>query len=173
MKYSKFILLFVLGVFLFTASFSQSGYLKIGDIKGESEARDHKDWIIIESFAYKIATNNNPASGRVIKSASTFEDLIIRKKLDKASPVLMMKCAAGEVMPELELELSGADGKAYYKIKLSEVRVTNISISASGQPQNEMMEEVSFNYSKISWEYIDKKGGVNRAGYDLKLNKKV
>ncbi len=160
-------------VFSFSANAQSNAYLKIGDIKGESESRDHKDWIIIESFSQGVSTNNNSTTGRLIARRSNFEDLVITKKLDKSSPKLMMKCASGEVIPELELELTGADGRSYYKIKMSDVMVTSISTSAGTQSKNELREEVSFNYTKISWEYTDKSGTKIVEGFDVKLNRKT
>lgn len=173
MKHTKLIFPFLLCIIFSTTIAAQSNaYLKIGDIKGEAEAKDHKDWINIESFSLGISINNNAVTGRQNTRKSNFEDLVITKKLDKSSPKLMMKCALGEIIPELELGFTGADGRSYYKIKMSEVMITGITTAAGIQSQNEMREEVSFNYSKISWEYTDKNGSKTTEGYDLKLNRK-
>ncbi len=87
--------------------------------------------------------------------------------------MLMLKCAMGEKIDEVELELQSADGSGTYKIKLSDVYISSVKSSTECKPRCEMMEEVSFNYSKITWEHTDKSGAPVKAGYDLKMNKKI
>ena len=173
MKKIKRIMLLMLCFFLINNSFAQTGYIKIGDIKGESGSRDHKDWIDVFSFGMGIDRGETAATGRQISGRVNFQDLVITKKLDKASPVLMMKTVTGEMLPEIQLEIAGADGRSYYKVTMKEVLITGISTTSDCDPKCETIEEVSFSYGKISWEYTDPKGSKVVSGYDVKLNKKL
>lgn len=173
MKKIKRVMPLVLCLFVINNSFTQTGYIKIGDIKGESVSRDHKDWVDVISFGMGIERGETASAGRQISGKVNFQDLVITKKLDKASPVLMIKTVTGEILPEVQLEIARADGKSNYTVTLKDVIITGISTTSGCDPKCETVEEVSFSYEKISWEYTDPKGSKVVSGYDVKLNKKL
>ena len=148
-------------------SFAQSGFLKIGDIKGESTDRRHKDWIVIESVSkgleqQQMATGTTRRRGSIV-----LKDLIFTKKLDKATPKLMELCAKGQVVPELVLDIV-TNGKVYYKVTLGNARISSITTSSICDPECELMDDVSISYSQITWEYWDSAGKKIVATYDAK-----
>ena len=148
-------------------SFAQKGFLKIGDIKGESTERAHKDWIIIESISQgleqlpQVMTGSSRRRGTV-----TFNDLVITKPLDKATPKLMEMCAKGQVVPELELDIVASNGKIFYKITLNTVKINSINTNSDCDPDCILVDEVSISYSKITWEYSDITGNKTVATYN-------
>ncbi len=82
-----------------------TGYLKIGDIKGESQAVDHEEEIDIHAIDWAIL---RPLSTGVTGSTRTrasaeFKDLIVTKRIDKSTPKLMEACASGRAFPDLVL----------------------------------------------------------------------
>jgi len=148
-------------------SFAQSGFLKIGDIKGESTDRAHKDWITIESFSQGIAQKKATTGATRRTSAVVFEDLVITKKVDTSTPKLMELCAKGQVVPELELDMVSNDGSLYYKVTLNNAKINSISTQTSCDPDCKVLDEVAFSYSKITWEYWDSAGNKTVATFNV------
>ena len=63
-------------------------YVKFDGVDGESVDRDHKGWINLLSFSQgQYLPGSSPGDG-ASRTASTFKKMILRKKLDKASPKL-------------------------------------------------------------------------------------
>jgi type VI secretion system secreted protein Hcp len=141
-------------------------YIKIGDINGEvTNDKSHLSWVRATSFQYGVAipsTNGtvNP-SGVAVSTGLTFS-----KKLDSASPLLFLKCANGEVIPEVKIELVKVDSstltKTFYRITLADVTVSSVS-SGGGDGQADVTESVSLSYAKIKIDYFptDSKGVVS------------
>lgn len=155
-------------------------FLELDGIKGESPDSKHKDQIDIDSFSFGVhqaATQSRGAGGGAGKA--DFSDLSIVKKVDKASPILMLNCAIGAHIKKATLYCRKAGGKQeeYYKIILEDLLVSSFQNSGSdgsGVP----MESVTMNYAKISFEYFPQNadgtmGGKVASGYDLKANKKI
>lgn len=175
MKNLRFFLL-VLPLILYTGVISaQRMFLKIDGVDGESTERGHEKWIDLLSYKQGVSTESGSASGstRIRVGKSSFSDLAIVKKIDKSSPLLMERCAKGVMIPKVELEItatnrSGASG-IFYKITLTDVRISGVTASSDCTSGCQTMEEVSFNYSKITWEYTGSSGNT-QAGYDIRTN---
>tara|TARA_R110002049_G_scaffold87533_1_gene221895 strand:- start:39488 stop:39772 length:285 start_codon:yes stop_codon:yes gene_type:complete len=76
----------ILILFFVGNALAQSGYLKIGDIKGESTERAHKDWIVIESFSQGLEQQQLAMTGSTRRRTSVvFEDLVITKKTGQSN----------------------------------------------------------------------------------------
>lgn len=147
-----FLTVIAMGTLLSAAS--GAGYLKLGDIKGESNDNHHKDWIEIASFSQAMHRPDMGEGATRRRGAAVMEDLKCVKELDKSSPLLARALLTGEVIPEAELELTRGEEKAVYlKIKLTNVLVTSYSVNGSAAGNEVPMEEVSFNYEKVEWTY--------------------
>src|SRR5689334_12942732 len=73
-------------------------FAKLGDIKGESIDDKHKDEIEVLSFSWGVLhpqASAGAGGGGGAQGKTTFHDLSIVHKIDKASPVLMQACATG------------------------------------------------------------------------------
>jgi type VI secretion system secreted protein Hcp len=95
--------------------------------------------------------------------------------LDKASPVLMAKCATGEHIKEgtLVSRKAGKGQQEYLIIKMNDILVTSVQNSGSSEHPT---ESISLQYAKIQLEYKpQKEDGSLDAGvffkYDVKANK--
>lgn len=166
MKNNSTVIFGIILLFCVSVSFSQTGYLKIGDIKGESTERAHKDWILIESINQGLEQQQQVMTGSSRRRATVIlKDLIITKKLDKATPKLMEMCSKGQVIPKLELDMI-ANGKVYYKITLNNVRISGITTSTVCDSDCELVDEVSISYTKITWEYWDSAGNKVDTSYN-------
>jgi type VI secretion system secreted protein Hcp len=142
-----------------------AGYLKLGDIKGEATDRDHKEWIIIESFSHALHQTDGGATGATRRRASaTVEDIVVSKSLDKSSPKLAETVANGKILPSAELHFVSHEGdgssEPYLVYVLTNVLVTSYSVS--GGADDRPTEQVSFNFEKIEMKYVEKdeEGGI-------------
>ena len=78
--------------------------------------------------------------------------------LDKASPVLLQRCATGEHIKEATITVRKAGSKEpleYLIIKLTDILVSNVSSSGTGDASTS--ESVTLNYAKIVVEYKPQK----------------
>jgi len=140
---------------LLTVRGAFDAFIKIDGIPGESSDLKHKEWIEIESFNHGVsqpAGGVQSGAGRTAGKA-THEDLKFVHALDKASPKLALYCCNGKHIPKVEIELcSQVDQTTFYKITLADVIVS--SVKPGGSVSDVLpLEEVSFNYAKIEWDY--------------------
>ena len=150
----------------FTAA--QSAYLKLGEIEGESTRSGHEDWIVIDSFSHGLGQPQGIVTGATRRRAGVvIKDLVITKKVDKATPKLMELCAKGQVVPELELDVVTNDGRLTYKVSLKNVMVTSITTKTVCDPDCMMYDEMALTYSRITWEYWDNRGRKTEATYNV------
>ena len=132
-------------------------FLKIDGIPGESTDEKHKEWIEVLSFSHGVSQMTS--GGRSTGGAATGErcdhqDLSIVKSLDKASPTLDLRCCEGKHIEKVTLELCRAAGKKekYMEYKMEKVLITSVSIGGGGGGLP--TESVTFNYGKLTWNYI-------------------
>ena len=151
-------------------------FLKLGDIKGESKDAAHKGEIDVLSWSWGVSqTGTMGVGGGGGAGKANFNDLSIMHAVDKASPVLMAKCASGEHIKEAVLvsRKAGKGQQEYLIIKMNDILVTSVQPSGSSEHP---MESVSLNFAKIDLEYKPQKDdGSLDAGvhfvYDIKANK--
>ncbi|MBA2932122.1 hypothetical protein G9Q86_26630 [Pseudomonas sp. CCUG 57209] len=110
-------------------------FLKLGDIKGESQDLAHRDEIDITNWGWGLSQTGSMHSGTGGGSGKAdFTNLNLTKPLDKSSPNLMMACATGKHYPEAKLVVRKAGGTSpveYLVITLKEVMVLYDSITLS------------------------------------------
>ena len=155
---------------------SVDAFLKLGDIKGESKDSKHPGEIDVLSWSLGVSqTGTMGHGGGGGAGKANFTDVSIMHALDKASPVLMAKCATGEHIKEgtLVSRKAGKGQQEYLIIKMNDILITSVQPSGSSEHP---MESVSFTYSKIDLEYKpQKEDGSLDAGvhfkYDVKANK--
>jgi type VI secretion system Hcp family effector len=121
-------------------------YLHLPDIPGGSEDIDHKDWILIMSYSYEGAKESDIA-------AAEYGDFTITKFVDKSSPKLAEAMNTGELFLEVILEIISANGTSM-TYKLGDAKITGVRVySAMDGVAKIHMEDVSFTYETIKWEY--------------------
>ena len=151
-------------------------FLKLGDIKGESKDSKHVGEIDVLSWSWGVSqTGSMSAGGGGGAGKANFSDLNIMHALDKASPVLMSKCATGEHIKEATLvsRKAGKGQQEYLIVKLNDILITSVQPSGSSEHP---MESVSMQFAKVDLEYKpQKEDGTLDAGlhfkYDIKANK--
>jgi type VI secretion system secreted protein Hcp len=132
-------------------------FLRVEGIQGESKDSKHADQIQVLSWSWDVAQKGTAGSGTGLTAGSVeHRDIVIRKLVDKSSPVLYQFCCNGEHIPSADLYVRKAGGKAgaleYVVIHLEELIITGFSLG--GQPQaDQIEEEVKINYAKVKITY--------------------
>jgi type VI secretion system secreted protein Hcp len=106
-------------------------------IPGESAARGHEEWIDLISFNQGVQAATTAGAGGVRRGRTEFEDIIIIKHLDKASPLLQRAAVVGSVIPLVVIELakSGPEQQVFYRYELRDVQVKRYNIGSTGQKE--------------------------------------
>jgi len=140
-------------------------FLQLGDIKGEAQDQDHKDWIMVESFSSTIvrsvahgARNQERKNGQ-----TTLGDIHIVRKMDKSSSKLAEACASGKFIDVAKIDLCAMINnkhvsRMHYQMK--NVIVTSYNFHAHESMNPSPSEEVSLSFTDIEWTYsvYDDKG---------------
>ena len=155
MRYVKLLALMLVFVLMAAMPALGAAYMKLGDIKGESQDDGHKDWIIIESFSHEMSAPRNGATGATRRRGSaSIGDFVVSKEIDKSTPKLQEALVTGKVLPELNFELTRdfEEGRqAYLQYELKNVLVSSYQIS--GDADDRPTEEVAFNFEEIKVTY--------------------
>lgn len=148
-------------------------FLWIEGVPGESIDEGHKDWIELLSYGHTVSASLLPLEGR-----ADHGDFSITKAVDKASPKLYLFVNTGERIQEVRVEVT-RNGAAFMVYKLEDVLISSVH----ALPMEEVslssplpLEEVSFNYGRVKWEYttFDETGAPLEkivTGWDLAENK--
>ena len=146
-----------------------AAYLKIGDIQGESQDRDHKGWSDIESFSQGSELEGEDVFRR--RGCPLVSPLEISKQLDSASVPIQFAMLRGQAFDTVELEVTREGGDSgplvYLKYELLNVVVSDYSISGDSEDVPE--DSFSLNFERVRVEYIPtdpKSGGPGKAIVD-------
>jgi type VI secretion system Hcp family effector len=94
--------------------------------------------------AGKTTTGGDVATGQA-SGKRMHKPFVIKREVDKTSPLLMKACASGELFSAAEVDLVENDRTVHYK--MSDVIISSVSKGSSGGDRP--MESVSFTYEKI------------------------
>ena len=152
-------------------------FLKLGDINGESQDARHAGEIEVLAWSWGVSNAGGPQGGSGGGGAGkvAFNDLTLTHPMDKASPLLMKACATGQHIKEgtLAARKAGRGQQDYLVIKMSDILVTSIQSSGSGEQPT---ESVSLQFGKVDLQYTPQKpdGSLDegvRFTYDIKANR--
>ena len=157
-------------------------YLKIEgpNISGESTDAKHSQQIEVLNWAHGFSHTASPAkstSGGHTVERAHHDDFMISKYIDSASPDLFKNCWRGQHFTKMTLSCfrdGGASPVEYLNIVMEHVIISNVNISGGGG--DIPVEEIAFNYGKITYKYDpqdEKKGtsgGAKPASHDLASN---
>ena len=155
-------------------------FLRIEGIKGESKDSKHADQIQVLSWSWDVSQTGTAGTGGGLTAGKVeHHDIIVRKLVDKASPVLYKFCCNGDHIPSADLYVrkaaGGSEALEYLVIHFDDLIITSFELG--GQPQADQIEEsLKINYSKVTITYTpqDNKGqGMPpvTGGWDLQANK--
>ena len=156
-------------------------FIKIGDIKGESQDKTHKDEIEVLNWSWGMSQSGNMHTGTGGGAGKvSIQDLSLTKFVDKASPNLMMHCSSGKHVPKVTLTVRKAGGDAqveYLIINLEEVLISSLSTGGSGS-DDRLIENITLNFAKVTVDYQPQKadgtkdGGPIKYGWNVRSNTK-
>ncbi len=108
-----------------------------------------------------VATAAGRGAGRV-----QFADLSVTKRMDRASVRLKSACASGQHFKRVFLTcmFAGKSQQEIYRLTLGDVMVTGVK---SNGDQLGVLEEVTFNYGQIEWQYTPVGVPPIKGSYDL------
>lgn len=151
-------------------------FLKLDGVQGDSTAAKHPQEFDVLSFSFGAIGSGESATGAGRGAGRTqFKEMVITKRLGKASPKLFLSCASGQHIKSAVLTMEHqATGGQVAKYTLTDVTIH--SITQSGAAGKTPSEEISLSFGKIEIEYhaTDAKGGagpVVKAGWDTRTNK--
>jgi type VI secretion system secreted protein Hcp len=132
-------------------------FLKIDGIPGESTDDKHKEWIEVLSYSHgvsQMAGGGRSTGGAATGGRCDHQDFSIVKELDKTSPTLDLQCSNGTHIKKVALELcrATADKTKYMEYIMEDVIISSVSVGGGGGGLP--TESVTFNYGKITWNYI-------------------
>lgn len=119
------------------------------DSIGNKAQSAHNNQIMIQELNHGISRQQNV----------NHQLLTIKKPVDKSSPLLNKAISENEVLTcEFDLYRTSRTGtnELYYKIKLTNARITDIQLGIAHVVNNndaQPEESVSFSYESISWEH--------------------
>ncbi len=122
------------------------GWLLVApDVPGEAADPGHPEWLDFESVS---ATGQAPLPGSAIS---------LRRRIDKASPLLFKACATGRVFPKVELHLSRVEEgspRLFWELTLVNVRIVSCTSGGlAGSIGAPAEEEIQFAHDGIRMTY--------------------
>ncbi len=152
-------------------------FLRIDSLEGESEDTTHKGEIEIASWNWAAKQTGTSGHGGGSGAGKVeHQDIEIRKRTDRASPVLYKLCCKGQHVASADLTVrkAGGDALEYLHIRLEDLLITSYEIG--GEPKDDqVMETIRINFSRAAISYtpqIAAGGGGAKVsgGWDLKKN---
>lgn len=124
-------------------------FIKISGVDGETADKPHRGASDLESWSWAMTGIIGE------KSRPTFSQLSIRKRIDKASPLLMKAMAEGANFARVTITLrsQSATRVEFARLVLEDVNLTGILIGLSVASED-FSEELTLNYRRIGIEYF-------------------
>ena len=160
--------------------------LKIDGIDGESKDAKHPGELVLDSFSWgESNAGAGSATGGGGAGKVSMQDFHFTARTTKASPKLMLACAAGSHISFVTLTARrhGETPFEFLFLKFDEVLVSSFQFGGGGQAgagasQNAPEDQVSMAFAKIRVDYKEQKadgqlGATTSFAWDLKANQKA
>jgi type VI secretion system secreted protein Hcp len=138
-------------------------WINDGEIKGGCTVAGREDSIEVLEFNHEVRIPTDPDTG-TLTGTRKHEAFRIVKAFDQSSALLYKAVCEGLTYETLRLEWYKIDDEGaeimYFKHELEQVKVCSVkpimyNVKAKEYERYVHMEEVSFRYGKIKWEYPD------------------
>ena len=154
-------------------------FLDLDGVKGESVDKAHKDKIDILGWQWGLSntgTFHHGAGGGAGKAS--FQNLVITKYIDAASPNLMLFCANGKHFTKAKVIVrkAGENPLEYLVVEIDKVMVSSYA-TGGGSGEERLIETVTLNFAKVKVDYTTQsekggKGTTNTFSWDIPGNTK-
>jgi len=161
------------------------GFLKIGDLMGESTDDAHQDWIEIVSFEHETKQPSGPMvsiiGGRT-GARVVMGDFTVTKIIDRSTPDIQVYCCDGTHIDRVKVVLREAGGGPveFMKWTFENVIISRIRQVGRGSEGTyaRPSEKVCFNFGRVTWQYTCQStdgsvGATVEGGWDLEQNRKL
>ena len=153
------------------AGASAKAFLELPGVQGESQVLGFEKQIELASFQFGVS-NPVQMGDEKVKGKPTFSELTVTKRLDRASPALMLRTATMAAFPTARVRVtksSEAGESTVLRYCFTNVQVTSFSQSSGGDIPT---ESVALSYGTIVQSYTEQagggsKGGVFTSGWDV------
>ena len=143
-------------------------YIKFQGIDGESKDDNHDRWIDVLSFDFGMSAPETGTGATRRRGDVIIDDISITKQIDKSTPKLQEKCAKGEVIPKLEVEVTrsipGANA-TFNRYELKNVMITSIVSSSTDEERPTDTLTLNFEEIKVTYSEFDD-GGSNKGSIE-------
>jgi type VI secretion system secreted protein Hcp len=135
------------------------GITNLDGFPGPDTLEGIPDSIIIYSWDFNVFVPVDAGTGQTTGSR-TYEPIIIRKRIDKASPFLMQQLTNSSTLTEIVFHFYQDANPAPapdYVITLNNAAIRGIRQSTVGVPNNDdnfVYEEVTITFQSIEWEHV-------------------
>ena len=141
-------------------------YMKLQGIEGGSKVQGREGTCEVLGFHHEVYMPTDRKDG-TSTGTRIHKGLSVIKNFDKASPDLYKRLCNGQTVPSVEIwwykiEDDGTE-KKYFVHKMTNARIISMrpympDIDNPSNEQYKHMEEVTFRYDKIQWEFTE--GGM-------------
>lgn len=153
------------------------------NIKGESQDKDHMNWIEASSWSHGILQPKSATAstaGGFTSERCEHNDMVFTKDIDVVSPKLFEACSSGQTFSNVQIDFLRADGDGR-RVKYLELHLKNVIVSSvhpSVKEEGLPIENFALKYSAIQWRYTQQKGeggpgGTSQGSWNLQTNGKT
>lgn len=130
-------------------------YLRIDGIPGESTARGHENEMVISSYNWGLqdAISAGGTGGGAVASKVKFSGLNVIKRVDKASPKLMLACATGRHIPGAALSFVRKNGQQFLLYEFADVQLPAVQDQGAAQGEATPTEAISLTFGGVRVTY--------------------
>lgn len=132
-------------------------FITFDGIPGECTEKEHAGWCDALSFSQGLTSS---VSAHIATGAGTgtadLQDVIVTKRLDKASPKLAQAGYQGLIVKNVKIHITrstSTGGKTYYTCELQEAAITGYHLNAS--TDHTPVEEVAITYRTMNTTYTE------------------
>lgn len=135
-----------------------TGYLKIGDIPGESQRVDHEDEIDIFDLSWGMEQRRTAMTGRGrARARADVGPISVKKRYDASSPYLAEAVATGKSFRDMVLFVRKDSGEAhldYLVITMENVIVTAYDMGGASDDASDVIEEeIEIDFEAVTIKY--------------------
>jgi type VI secretion system secreted protein Hcp len=134
-------------------------FIKFDGVDGEAQGGSYGGWCNALSFSQGQSSAEGQISAGATRQKAdvVFEDIVVVKELDKASPKLAEAVCKGTVYPKVEIHLtrSYTGLVTYYAYELKNVLIVGYRIGGSGYSEHVPTEELSLSFEEIKVTYTE------------------
>ncbi len=142
--------------------------VKIPGVRGDSEIKDHTDWISVEDFGFSIerefAESGKAGSADINVGIGEMQPCTMSKSFDRSSPDLMQLAVAGSSVGAVEvhfIQSEGVEGDGYVYLAYKLDKAFIKSWEQSGSSDDRPTDNFSIWYYKLSVTYWSTTDGKN------------